>query len=124
MLVASMKPAEATFPGGNGDIAFVSDREGYLQQVYRMRPDGTDVRRISDAGPPTTGPTGAGRILEMLAEPALLGGFSLPLDLPLLPLNLPGFIEPFVEGGHSIVQYLCHTSRDSSGNGTVRMAGS
>ena len=47
VLVGVSGPAEAAFPGNNGAIAFVSDRDG-TQQVYRMRPDGSGERRLSD----------------------------------------------------------------------------
>jgi Tol biopolymer transport system component len=51
-LLAAPRDAEAAFPGQNGAIAFVSDRGGHPEQVYRMEPDGTEVRSITDVGPP------------------------------------------------------------------------
>jgi TolB protein len=49
LVVASMKPAEATFPGRNGGIVFVQERNlgsSSEQAIHRMRPNGIDVRRI------------------------------------------------------------------------------
>src|SRR5829696_9809184 len=46
--VAALEPAKAAFPGTNGAIALVSDRDG-TQQVYRMRADGSGERRLTDA---------------------------------------------------------------------------
>jgi Tol biopolymer transport system component len=79
-------PAQAAFPGTNGAIAFVSDRDG-TQQVYRMKADGSGERRLTDAAglnthpdwsangkkivflncPDTTGETCAGGIYRMNA---------------------------------------------------------
>ena len=47
-VMVSGVPAQAAFPGTNGAIAFVSDRDG-TQQVYRMRADGSGERRLTDA---------------------------------------------------------------------------
>lgn len=52
LLGASAKPAEAAFPGQNGDIAFVGDPDLGRPQIFRMKPDGTNVRNITNVGPP------------------------------------------------------------------------
>ena len=39
-------PAEAAFPGHNGRIAFVSDRDGD-PEIYTIRPDGSGLRQIT-----------------------------------------------------------------------------
>jgi Tol biopolymer transport system component len=50
LVMASTKPAEAAFPGRNGDIVFARrDPHTNLPQVYRMRPDGTGAKKLSDA---------------------------------------------------------------------------
>jgi TolB protein len=54
LVVASMKPAEAAFPGDNGSIVFagttVVDEPGtgtvYHKGLYRMGPDGSGVKRL------------------------------------------------------------------------------
>jgi dipeptidyl aminopeptidase/acylaminoacyl peptidase len=51
LVVAVLKPAEASFPGRNGDIVFIKEKEGntttgYEQAIHRMKPDGTNVRKI------------------------------------------------------------------------------
>jgi Tol biopolymer transport system component len=43
-LSAATSPAAATFPGRNGDIAFV-----HSDQIYLIRPDGTHLRRLTDS---------------------------------------------------------------------------
>jgi Tol biopolymer transport system component len=43
-------PADATFPGTNGRIAFFIDR-GSGGEIYTMRSDGTGVRRLTDLDP-------------------------------------------------------------------------
>jgi Tol biopolymer transport system component len=45
--VAALEPAKAAFPGKNGAIAFTSARDGQ-PEVYRMRANGSDQRRLSD----------------------------------------------------------------------------
>ena len=45
MLAAS--PAEAAFPGKNGKIAFVSNRDVGGGEIYTMKPDGTGTTRIT-----------------------------------------------------------------------------
>ena len=42
----SVAPADAAFPGRNGRIAFYMDR-GSGAEIYTMRPDGADVRRLT-----------------------------------------------------------------------------
>jgi Tol biopolymer transport system component len=51
LVVAVLKPAEAAFPGRNGDIVFIKEKKGntttgYEQAIHRMKPDGTNVRKI------------------------------------------------------------------------------
>jgi Tol biopolymer transport system component len=46
-LVAVAAPAQATFPGTNGRIAFGSDRYGGTHNIFTMNPDGTHVRRLT-----------------------------------------------------------------------------
>ena len=46
MVVVEARPAEATFPGKNGRIAFV--REGALDShIYTINPDGSGLAKIS-----------------------------------------------------------------------------
>lgn len=40
-------PAEATFPGANGPIIFISTRDGN-QEVYRMNADGSGATRLTN----------------------------------------------------------------------------
>jgi Tol biopolymer transport system component len=47
-LVMWAKPAEATFPGSNGAIAFQSSAQAPQTQVYRMNPDGSSQTRLSN----------------------------------------------------------------------------
>jgi TolB protein len=44
-LIAAAPPAVATFPGGNGRIAFIRDGN-----VWTMRPDGTGQRQLTTSG--------------------------------------------------------------------------
>jgi Ca2+-binding RTX toxin-like protein len=53
-LLASVKPAQATFPGDNGRIAFTSDRGGAFQ-IYSVSSTGREV----DLNPVTTQLSGA-----------------------------------------------------------------
>ena len=46
LLTQPQKPAQAAFPGQNGKIAFVSDRDG-VDEVYSMNPDGTGQTRLT-----------------------------------------------------------------------------
>lgn len=46
LIVIPVLPAEATFPGGNGLIVFVSDRDGD-SDIYTMDPDGTGVAQLT-----------------------------------------------------------------------------
>lgn len=54
-------PAQATFPGSNGRIFFVSDRDGQQPlpeyELYSMRPDGSDVVRLTDTPGSEYGPS-------------------------------------------------------------------
>jgi Tol biopolymer transport system component len=47
-LVATEEPAEASFPGENGKIAFSSDRDGDFD-IYTIRPDGSGLRRVTNS---------------------------------------------------------------------------
>src|SRR4051794_20438322 len=40
-------PAHASFPGANGRIAFDSGRAGGTQNIFTVRPDGSDVRQLT-----------------------------------------------------------------------------
>lgn len=46
VMALSVAPADAAFPGRNGRIAFYMDR-GSGAEIYTMRSDGTDVRRLT-----------------------------------------------------------------------------
>ena len=48
VVIAFMKPAEAAFPGRNGDIAF-TNYDG-TADIYRINPDGTGLERLTDIG--------------------------------------------------------------------------
>jgi Tol biopolymer transport system component len=48
LVVLLVSPADATYAGKNGRIAFFADR-GHGFRIYTMRRDGSDVRRVSDA---------------------------------------------------------------------------
>jgi hypothetical protein len=43
---ATAAPAEAAFPGKNGTISFVSDRDGDAD-IWTMLPDGTDLVNLT-----------------------------------------------------------------------------
>jgi Tol biopolymer transport system component len=49
-LVAIGGPAEATFPGSNGRIAFITVDQGCCE-IATMEPDGSDVRQLTHFGP-------------------------------------------------------------------------
>lgn len=51
--VAASQRAEAAFPGGNGDIAFARNTTNTPgdTDIFRMRPDGTHVKRLTDLPP-------------------------------------------------------------------------
>jgi TolB protein len=44
---AVAQPARAAFPGPNGRIAFDSARSGGTQNIFTVRPDGSDVRQLT-----------------------------------------------------------------------------
>src|SRR5215211_6150706 len=46
LIAASSEPAQAAFPGRNGKIAFVTNRDGNLE-IYTMNPDGASQENIS-----------------------------------------------------------------------------
>jgi Tol biopolymer transport system component len=57
-LVVRVEPAEATFPGKNGKIAFVArnlEQEGYAD-IYSVNPDGTGRVQLTDDPPDDTSP--------------------------------------------------------------------
>jgi tricorn protease-like protein len=62
MLALAAPPAHATFPGANGLISFSSDRSGDFE-VYTMHPDGSDLKRLTNApgndGPARWSPDGS-----------------------------------------------------------------
>ena len=47
LLAFSATPAQAAFPGKNGKIAFVSDRD---REIYSINPDGTGETRVTHSG--------------------------------------------------------------------------
>lgn len=47
LLVLTVAPAWASFPGENGRIVFQSNRAAGGEELYTMNPDGTDVRRLT-----------------------------------------------------------------------------
>src|SRR5262249_24762169 len=63
-LAAIAGPAEATFPGSNGRIAFITVDQGCCE-IATMEPDGSDVRQLTHVGPsygafdPSWSPDGA-----------------------------------------------------------------
>jgi Tol biopolymer transport system component len=46
-LVAAQKPAKAVFPGMNGKIAFMSDRDGDYE-IYSIGPSGSGLQQLTD----------------------------------------------------------------------------
>jgi Tol biopolymer transport system component len=64
----SVAPADAAFPGRNGRIAFYMDR-GSGGEIYTMRPDGTDVLRLTQLDPslerPQWSPDGTKIVFQM-----------------------------------------------------------
>jgi hypothetical protein len=55
LIAASSEPAQAAFPGTNGKIAFVTNRDGNLE-IYTMNPDGTSQENISRSSATETVP--------------------------------------------------------------------
>lgn len=48
MLVATVRPAQATYPGANGRLAFtLFPADGSNRDVYSTRPDGSGLRRLT-----------------------------------------------------------------------------
>ncbi|MDQ3910707.1 MAG: LpqB family beta-propeller domain-containing protein [Actinomycetota bacterium] len=46
---AATRPAMAgAFPGTNGKIAFVSDRDGFNSQIYTMNPNGSGLKKLTN----------------------------------------------------------------------------
>ena len=45
--IATTQPAEAAFPGKNGKVAFVSNRDVGASEIYAMNPDGSGVTRLT-----------------------------------------------------------------------------
>lgn len=47
-LIVSVEPTNATFPGGNGRIAYsTSPAHGHPSQIYTIRPDGSGLRQLT-----------------------------------------------------------------------------
>ena len=46
-LLGAARPAYAAFPGPNGRIAFDTSRSGGTQNIFTVRPDGSDVRQLT-----------------------------------------------------------------------------
>ncbi len=61
--LAGIRPADASFPGANGKIAFISNRDVGSSEIYTIRPDGTGDERITfptgGNSDPTFSPDGA-----------------------------------------------------------------
>lgn len=49
-LSASSRPAEATSPGDNGKIVFLSSRDSHVEQIYVMNADGTQQLALTNDG--------------------------------------------------------------------------
>jgi TolB protein len=69
---AAARPAEATFPGGNGQIAFESDRDGDFE-IYVMNADGTGQTNVtlhptSDDVDPAWAPDGSSIAFSSLRD--------------------------------------------------------
>jgi TolB protein len=56
LLAQPQTPARASFPGANGKIAFVSDRDGN-QEIYVMNADGSSQTRLTNNSDPDIEPT-------------------------------------------------------------------
>lgn len=50
LVLVTVRPAEAAFPGKNGKIAFVSNRDVGAGEIYTMKPNGTGATRITFPG--------------------------------------------------------------------------
>ena len=48
-LLALVSPAEATFPGKNGEIAFTRINEWENGEIWTMNPDGSALTKLTDA---------------------------------------------------------------------------
>jgi Tol biopolymer transport system component len=62
ILVVASRPVLAALPGGNGSIAFTSQRDGN-EEVYAMNADGADQTRLTHNASTTSTATTAGRDL-------------------------------------------------------------
>jgi Tol biopolymer transport system component len=47
-LVVRMEPSQAAFPGPNGKIAFISNRDSAFAEIYTMNADGTNPTRLTN----------------------------------------------------------------------------
>jgi dipeptidyl aminopeptidase/acylaminoacyl peptidase len=54
-LLVAVAPARGAYPGSNGRIAFVSNRDGDLE-IYSMEPDGSDQRNLTNDSTADTDP--------------------------------------------------------------------
>ncbi len=50
LALVEIKPAEAAFPGANGRIVFQSNRDAGAGEIYSMKPDGSDMKRLTFTG--------------------------------------------------------------------------
>ncbi len=50
LALVEIKPAEAAFPGANGRIVFQSNRDAGAGEIYSMKPDGSDIKRMTFTG--------------------------------------------------------------------------
>jgi Tol biopolymer transport system component len=119
LAIALAVPAEATFPGKNGRIAFILGPD-----VYTMNPDGSDVKQLTNLGPDSGAfweswsPNGGQIVFNEFRPPDFLGQIWV--------MNTDGsnqhllFAEPdfddqspsFTSDGSSVIFNRCHPDHD------------